>query len=139
MTQYVKSTNYGSLPGILEMTLGEKITLAFQIAMISPGQNFCENTLNTLRYADRVKELKTLESKDDRPRSNSNSSSRNGNNRSNGPSPLATPKVGEPVGQAGRQTAGSRQTHSSIVAHEQAPARTSRQTESNAARSFTHY
>lgn len=26
--------------------------------MISPGQNFCENTLNTLRYANRVKELK---------------------------------------------------------------------------------
>lgn len=27
------------------------------IAMISPGVNSCENTLNTLRYADRVKEL----------------------------------------------------------------------------------
>lgn len=28
------------------------------IAMVSPGQNSCEFTLNTLRYADRVKELK---------------------------------------------------------------------------------
>ncbi|XP_065184216.1 kinesin-like protein KIF2A isoform X2 [Sycon ciliatum] len=27
------------------------------IAMVSPGQNSCEHTLNTLRYADRVKEL----------------------------------------------------------------------------------
>ena len=27
------------------------------IAMISPGLTSCENTLNTLRYADRVKEL----------------------------------------------------------------------------------
>ncbi|CAG9814330.1 unnamed protein product [Phaedon cochleariae] len=27
------------------------------IAMVSPGVNSCENTLNTLRYADRVKEL----------------------------------------------------------------------------------
>ena len=27
------------------------------IAMISPGLNCCEHTLNTLRYADRVKEL----------------------------------------------------------------------------------
>lgn len=27
------------------------------IAMISPGKNSCEHTLNTLRYADRVKEL----------------------------------------------------------------------------------
>lgn len=25
--------------------------------MISPGMNSCEHTLNTLRYADRVKEL----------------------------------------------------------------------------------
>ena len=25
--------------------------------MISPGMNCCEHTLNTLRYADRVKEL----------------------------------------------------------------------------------
>ncbi|XP_064386019.1 kinesin-like protein KIF2A [Halichondria panicea] len=29
------------------------------IAMISPGLNSCEHTLNTLRYADRVKELKS--------------------------------------------------------------------------------
>lgn len=28
------------------------------IATISPSFNDCENTLNTLRYADRVKELK---------------------------------------------------------------------------------
>lgn len=27
------------------------------IAMVSPGVNSCEHTLNTLRYADRVKEL----------------------------------------------------------------------------------
>ena len=29
----------------------------FQIAMVSPGLASCEHTLNTLRYADRVKEL----------------------------------------------------------------------------------
>jgi len=29
----------------------------FQIAMISPGMSSCEHSLNTLRYADRVKEL----------------------------------------------------------------------------------
>src|SRR5690606_39239183 len=29
------------------------------IAMISPGNSDCEHTLNTLRYADRVKELGT--------------------------------------------------------------------------------
>jgi kinesin family protein 2/24 len=28
------------------------------IGNISPGSGSCENTLNTLRYADRVKELK---------------------------------------------------------------------------------
>ena len=28
------------------------------IANVSPASNNCENTLNTLRYADRVKELK---------------------------------------------------------------------------------
>ena len=28
------------------------------IAMVSPGLSSCENSLNTLRYADRVKELK---------------------------------------------------------------------------------
>lgn len=28
------------------------------IANISPASNCCEHTLNTLRYADRVKELK---------------------------------------------------------------------------------
>ena len=31
--------------------------LAFQIAMVSPALGSCEHTLNTLRYADRVKEL----------------------------------------------------------------------------------
>ncbi|XP_003742356.1 kinesin-like protein Klp10A [Galendromus occidentalis] len=70
------------------------------IAMISPGQNFCENTLNTLRYADRVKELK-IHDPADRPRSNSNSisdtntggsSSRSSYIKPNAPSPLATPK-----------------------------------------------
>jgi hypothetical protein len=29
----------------------------FQIAMVSPAMGSCEHTLNTLRYADRVKEL----------------------------------------------------------------------------------
>ncbi len=28
------------------------------IGNISPSNNCCENTLNTLRYADRIKELK---------------------------------------------------------------------------------
>jgi len=28
------------------------------IGNISPSNNSCENTLNTLRYADRIKELK---------------------------------------------------------------------------------
>jgi kinesin family protein 2/24 len=32
------------------------------IAMVSPGINSCENSLNTLRYADRVKELSGSES-----------------------------------------------------------------------------
>lgn len=32
------------------------------IAMISPGVSSCEHTLNTLRYADRVKELGTSDS-----------------------------------------------------------------------------
>lgn len=31
--------------------------LRSQIAMISPGMSSCEHSLNTLRYADRVKEL----------------------------------------------------------------------------------
>ena len=31
--------------------------LFFKIAMISPGMSSCEHSLNTLRYADRVKEL----------------------------------------------------------------------------------
>ncbi|XP_050736217.1 kinesin-like protein KIF2A isoform X3 [Eriocheir sinensis] len=35
------------------------------IAMISPGMNCCEHTLNTLRYADRVKELGLSESTED--------------------------------------------------------------------------
>ncbi|KAL7985157.1 hypothetical protein Chor_003727 [Crotalus horridus] len=34
-----------------------KSLLALKIAMISPGMSSCEYTLNTLRYADRVKEL----------------------------------------------------------------------------------
>uniref|UniRef100_UPI0035900CAE kinesin-like protein KIF2A isoform X2 n=1 Tax=Myxine glutinosa TaxID=7769 RepID=UPI0035900CAE len=34
-----------------------KSLLALKIAMISPGMSSCEHTLNTLRYADRVKEL----------------------------------------------------------------------------------
>ncbi|XP_063704640.1 kinesin-like protein Klp10A isoform X5 [Culicoides brevitarsis] len=36
--------------------IGEK-SRTCMIAMISPGLNSCEHTLNTLRYADRVKEL----------------------------------------------------------------------------------
>ena len=31
--------------------------MLLQIAMISPGMSSCEHSLNTLRYADRVKEL----------------------------------------------------------------------------------
>ena len=31
--------------------------ITFQIAMIGPSMSSCEHTLNTLRYADRVKEL----------------------------------------------------------------------------------
>ncbi|XP_076441077.1 kinesin-like protein KIF2A [Babylonia areolata] len=37
------------------------------IAMVSPGMNCCEHTLNTLRYADRVKELGPGGLSDDRP------------------------------------------------------------------------
>eukprot|EP00040_Diaphanoeca_grandis_P004947 m.30693 g.30693 ORF g.30693 m.30693 type:complete len:758 (+) comp16331_c0_seq1:119-2392(+) len=37
--------------------IGEK-SRTCMIAMVSPGLASCENTLNTLRYADRVKELK---------------------------------------------------------------------------------
>lgn len=33
------------------------VMFVFQIAMISPGLSSCEHSLNTLRYADRVKEL----------------------------------------------------------------------------------
>lgn len=36
------------------------------IANISPNNKSCENTLNTLRYADRVKELKSNSSKKSR-------------------------------------------------------------------------
>lgn len=36
--------------------IGEK-SRTCMIAMVSPGMNCCEHTLNTLRYADRVKEL----------------------------------------------------------------------------------
>jgi kinesin family protein 2/24 len=41
----------------------------FTIAMISPGTLSCEHSLNTLRYADRVKELGTedRDSKDEGP------------------------------------------------------------------------
>lgn len=35
----------------------EYASISFQIAMISPGMSSCEHSLNTLRYADRVKEL----------------------------------------------------------------------------------
>lgn len=38
------------------------------IAMISPGLSSCEHTLNTLRYADRVKELGTGDSPEDGPK-----------------------------------------------------------------------
>jgi kinesin family protein 2/24 len=31
---------------------------SLMISNISPGSSSCENTLNTLKYADRVKELK---------------------------------------------------------------------------------
>jgi len=39
------------------------------IANVSPASSCCENTLNTLRYADRVKELK----KTDKNQQNGNS------------------------------------------------------------------
>lgn len=35
--------------------------VSVQIAMISPGMSSCEHSLNTLRYADRVKELAATE------------------------------------------------------------------------------
>lgn len=41
--------------------IGEK-SKTCMIAMISPGVSSCEHTLNTLRYADRVKELGTSDS-----------------------------------------------------------------------------
>ncbi|XP_022699648.1 kinesin-like protein KIF2A isoform X1 [Varroa jacobsoni] len=46
------------LTQILKDSFTGKRSRTCMIAMISPGQNFCENTLNTLRYANRVKELK---------------------------------------------------------------------------------
>lgn len=37
------------------------------IGNISPGAHSCEHTLNTLRYSDRVKELKRGGSSNDEP------------------------------------------------------------------------
>lgn len=50
---------------LMEMSLVSRLTenwfifhfFFVQIAMISPGMSSCEHSLNTLRYADRVKEL----------------------------------------------------------------------------------
>ena len=42
---------------ILERFESMKFIFSRQIAMVSPGLASCEHTLNTLRYADRVKEL----------------------------------------------------------------------------------
>ena len=45
--------------------IGEK-SKTCMIAMISPGVSSCEHTLNTLRYANRVKELRTDGSSSDK-------------------------------------------------------------------------
>lgn len=55
-----------------------------QIAMISPGMSSCEHSLNTLRYADRVKELAANDPTSDSkgqssPTNNSHSLHRNQN------------------------------------------------------------
>lgn len=47
----------------LTMVLKDSFTgycRSLMIATISPGSGSCENTLNTLKYADRVKELKRI-------------------------------------------------------------------------------
>jgi kinesin family protein 2/24 len=55
-----KHTPYraSKLTQVLRDSFIHKNARTCMIAMISPGLGSCENTLNTLRYADRVKELK---------------------------------------------------------------------------------
>lgn len=60
------------------------LTVIIQIAMISPGMSSCEHSLNTLRYADRVKELAATDPTSDSkgqssPTTNSHSLHRNQN------------------------------------------------------------
>jgi len=47
--------------GLCEEVSGIDGWLRLQIAMISPGLSSCEHSLNTLRYADRVKELAAVD------------------------------------------------------------------------------
>lgn len=41
----------------MDVPYSKTVISYLQIAMISPGMSSCEHSLNTLRYADRVKEL----------------------------------------------------------------------------------
>merc|ERR1719199_1118334 len=56
-----KHTPYraSKLTQVLRDSFTAKNARTCMIAMISPGLASCENSLNTLRYADRVKELKS--------------------------------------------------------------------------------
>ncbi len=52
-----EQNKYKILNGELKILYSVKHNSCAQIAMISPSLSSCEHTLNTLRYADRVKEL----------------------------------------------------------------------------------
>uniref|UniRef100_A0A915KT94 Kinesin motor domain-containing protein n=1 Tax=Romanomermis culicivorax TaxID=13658 RepID=A0A915KT94_ROMCU len=54
------------------------------IAMISPGMSSCEHTLNTLRYADRVKELGVDDIENTGPRNDDAAADRHNNNNDAG-------------------------------------------------------
>ena len=56
-----------------------------QIAMISPGLSSCEHSLNTLRYADRVKELGAQDPLEMKPESTTNGG---GGRRQEAPEPM---------------------------------------------------